>query len=402
MPQPLLISLSIVLASWLAGEFIFWILNRRVTEKLSFDVRIRSFVLLSKEEMLATARLAQFCLAWIGRGLIALIVLQILGLAHPDTEAVARAAQGWLTERAVATGRMIVAYLPNLFTIVATLWAARAFLALNRRFFGSIENGGLQLPGFDQRWAVPTRQIIAALTWITAASTVLPLLPGAASPVFRGASVLAGVLISLGSGPAMTNIVSGFLLTYSNAFHVGDVIEVQSYIGRVRERNLLITRLRTFKNQDITLPNSSVMSGNIVNYSNAAREGRLMATCVVTLGYEIDATVVEQILLEAARAGEGWSLSPTPFVLHHALEGSWVAYELNVYLSELDDWLVLQSALRKHVLKAFHLAGVELMTPTLHGLRDAQLPTIPADLCPRPLAATTFKVELKSTQTATA
>ncbi len=156
--------------------------------------------------MLATARLAQFFLAWIGRGLIALIVLQILGLAHPDTEAVARAAQGWLTERAVATGRMIVAYLPNLFTIVATLWAARAFLALNRRFFGSIENGGLQLPGFDQRWAVPTRQIIAALTWITAASTVLPLLPGAASPVFRGASVLAGVLISLGSGPAMTNI----------------------------------------------------------------------------------------------------------------------------------------------------------------------------------------------------
>lgn len=395
MTPKLLASLVMLVAGWITGEFLLWLLHRKVALRLRADLQLGSFTLISRAQMQSMVQILWSALLWPGRLLVGLLALQIFGLAHPDTSGWARLAEGWLAARAVQVGLAVWGYLPNLLTILVTLWLTRALLKLNRRLFQAVEASTLVLPGFDRRWAAPTRQILAALTLITAAATVLPLLPGAASPVFRGASVLVGILLSLGSGPAMTNLVSGFLLTYSNAFQVGDVVEVQSYLGRIRERNLLVTRLRTFKNQDVTLPNSSVMSSNITNLSNAAHEGRLIATTVVTLGYEVDASRVEEILLQAAQAGLGWSLTPEPFVLHHSLDGSWVAYELNVYLSELTDWLVLQSSLRKEVLRAFHLAGVELMTPSLLGVRDAQMPTIPPTLAPHPLLATTLKVEVK-------
>jgi small-conductance mechanosensitive channel len=394
MNTKLITSGSILAAGWIAAEVVIWFLYRKLSQRLNADIRLGSFTLVSRHQMLSSANIVRLCLVWLGRFVAVLLAVQILCLAYPQSEAWARIAQGWLAAKGIQVGLALLNYLPSLLTIIGAAWLSRAALNLNRRLFSAIDSGGLSLAGFDRRWAGPTRQLLGALILITAASTILPLLPGAASPVFRGASVLVGVLLSLGSGPAMTNIVSGFLLTYSNAFQVGDVVEVQSYLGKIKERNLLVTRLRTFKNQDVTLPNSSVMSSNIINFSNAAHEGSLIATSIVTLGYEVDPAKVEEILLQASQAAEGWTLSPAPFVLNHGLDGSWVGYELNVYLCEINDWLGLQSALRKHVLNAFHQAGVELMTPSLHGIRDAQLPTIPAGLSSHPLVSTSFKVDV--------
>jgi small-conductance mechanosensitive channel len=380
------------MASWLLAEVLLWVMSRRWLRNAAFDLQWRGFSLITRAQMQSTYQGCLGVLRWVLRSLAVVVALQILGLAHPDTEGLARDAFRWLGARSYQMGLAVVAYLPNLLTILTTLWAARAFLSLNRRLFLAVELDTLKLPGFDRRWALPTRQILTTLTLVTSAATILPLLPGAASPVFRGMSVLVGVLLSLGSGPAMTNIVSGFLLSYSNAFQVGDVIELQGQIGRVRERNLLVTRLRNFKNQDITLPNSSIIAHNITNFSNAAQEGRLILATVVTLGYEVEPKLVMEILLKSAQPASGWLLEPNPFVLHQALEGSWVAYELNVYVGQIEDWLLLQSNLRAQVLDGFHRAGVELMTPTLHGVRDANLASIPPGLAPEVCKPGHFRV----------
>ena len=393
MTSTLVAGLSFLLVCWLVAEGLFWWLRRYWLARLAFDWQWRSFTLLSGHQIKSTLSLGFQLFQWAIRLLVLILALQILGLAHPDTQTLARQAQMWLAERVYRLALSIWGYLPNLLTILFTFWAARAILALNRRLFQAVEAGTLHIPGFDRRWSTPTRQIVGTLTFIMAAATILPIVPGASSPVFRGASVLVGVLISLGSGPAMTNIVSGFLLSYSNAFQVGDVIEVRGQLGQVRERNLLVTRIRNFKNEEITLPNSSIIANKIINFSVAAQEGRLIVATVVTVGYEVDPSLVEATLLKAAQAQEGWILEPAPFVLYHALEGSWIAYELNVHVAKIEDWLSLQSNLRRQVVAQFHAAGIELMTPEIQGLRDANAPRIPPQVSPHPLVPGYFRIQ---------
>ncbi len=344
------------------------------------DLRFQKAVLLSASSIQYGLQWSFRLLRWALRLILLSVLLPIIGLHYPQTDGLARQVLAWLGERLWWVVVSCWNYLPNLLTILVTLALGRGALKLNSVFFGAAQRGEITLPGFDRRWAEPTRQIVFALTLLVVFSTVLPLLPGAASPVFRGASILVGVLLSLGSGPAVTNLVSGLSLTYSNAFQVGDVVLIGGYAGRVVERTLLITRLRTFKQEEVTIPNSTVMNGKIVNYSNTAREGRLLFYVGVTLGYDVSPEHVEKILLQAAAEPQGWCLQPAPFVLHTQLEGSWVGYELNVAVDRPENTLDIYSALRRRILESFHAAGIELMTPTIHALRDANFSTVPRDL----------------------
>lgn len=344
------------------------------------DVRFQKAVLLSAGSIQHGLQWSFRLLRWALRLILLSVLLPIIGLHYPQTDGLARQALTWLGERLWWVVVSCWNYLPNLLTILATLALGRGALKLNSVFFGAAQRGDITLPGFDRRWAEPTRQIVFALTLLVVFSTVLPLLPGAASPVFRGASILVGVLLSLGSGPAVTNLVSGLSLTYSNAFQVGDVVLIGGYAGTVVERTLLITRLRTFKQEEVTIPNSTVMNGKVVNYSTTAREGKLLFYVGVTLGYDVPPSQVHQVLLQAAAEPQGWCLQPAPFVLQTQLEGSWVGYELNVAIDHPENTLDIYSALRRRILESFHGAGIELMTPTIHALRDANPSTVPRDL----------------------
>jgi small-conductance mechanosensitive channel len=68
---------------------------------------------------------------------------------------------------------------------------------------------------------------------------VFPYLPGSDSPAFKGVSVFLGVLISLGSSSAISNIVAGVILTYTRPFKLGDRMQIGDTTGDVVENNLL-------------------------------------------------------------------------------------------------------------------------------------------------------------------
>lgn len=385
----------LVFVMLLVNELVFRLFAGRVSHWLDRNLRDlvwQNFHFLSATSVRGAVLSVFHLLRWLGRLLFLVLFVSLLGLHSSHTNELSMRALHWLAQRILNLGQALWAYMPNLLTIVFSLLFGRALLKVNSTLFAAVKRSEVSLPGFDRRWSDPTRQIIAALTILVTLATVLPLLPGAASPVFRGASVLVGVLLSLGSGAAMTNLVSGLSLTYSNAFQVEDVVKIGEFSGHVVERTLLVTRLRTFKNEEVTLPNSTVMNGNVVNYSNAARDGMLIFHTTVCLGYDVAPGKVAETLLKAAQRCDGWCASPPGFVLQSGLEGSWVSYELNVYVDKPENTLQIYSALRREILQEFNQAGIELMTPTMHALRDANASTVPCEFWPEGYEAPGFRL----------
>ena len=131
-------------------------------------------------------------------------------------------------------------------------------LKFTRLVFKGIEKERITVPGFYSEWAKPTFNLVRILIVAFALVVVFPYLPGSDSPAFQGVSIFFGVLLSLGSTGAVANMVAGIVLTYMRAFQIGNRVQIAGTLGDVVEKTLLVTRLRTAKNVDITIPNSLV------------------------------------------------------------------------------------------------------------------------------------------------
>jgi small-conductance mechanosensitive channel len=224
---------------------------------------------------------------------------------------------------------------------------------------------------------VPTAKLVRLLIIVLALIIAFPYLPGSHSPAFQGISLFVGVLFSLGSSSTISNVINGVILTYMRAFQVGDRVKIADTIGDVCEKNLLVTRVQTIRNEVVTIPNSQIMAAQILNYSVMAREKRLILFTTVTIGYESPWQEVHRLLLAAAGATEGVELDPPPFVWQRSLHDYNVAYELNVYTGDARRMFDVYSALHANIQNEFNRAGVEIMSPAYHAIRDGNTATIP-------------------------
>jgi len=162
---------------------------------------------------------------------------------------------------------------------------------------------------------------------------VFPYIPGSDSPAFQGLSIFFGVLFSLGSTSAISNIVAGVVITYMRPFKVGDRVEIGNTIGDITERSLLVTRLRTIKNLDVTIPNSSILGNHIINFTkNAAEDVGIILHTSVTIGYDVVSDDVIKALVKGAQKTELLEKEPVPFVLVKSLDDFYVNYEVNLFV----------------------------------------------------------------------
>jgi small-conductance mechanosensitive channel len=179
--------------------------------------------------------------------------------------------------------------------------------------------------------------------------------------------------------------MSGLALMYSRGYQVGDYLRVGDYEGTVQGLGMLMTRLRTVKDEYVNIPNSVVIGGSTVNYSAAGREGHtLWIYTSATIGYDVPRTEVECLMLEAARGSTAVVATPAPFVLMRALGDYSIEYQLNAAIdsSQARDLPQLYSALHCRVYDAFARAGVEILSPSYFALRDGNRATIPESLRP--------------------
>lgn len=287
-------------------------------------------------------------------------------------------------------------YIPNLFTILVIYFVMKYFIRFVKYIFSEIESEKLKISGFHIDWAQPTYSIVRFLLYAFMFILIFPYLPGSDSEIFRGVSVFLGILFSLGSSTAISNMIAGLVITYMRPFKIGDRIKIGDMTGDVMEKTLLVTRLRTVKNEEITIPNASVLSGNTVNYSVHAREEGLIIHTTVTIGYDVPWKLMHEALLESAARTTEVLKNPEPFVLQTALDDFYVSYQLNAFTHEALRQAFVYSDLHKHIQDVCNERGIEILSPHYRAQRDGNMTTIPANYLKTDYEAPSFRVENKS------
>lgn len=326
------------------------------------------------------------------------ITLPLLFSVFPWTRGIAETLIGWITTPLKRVFGGLVNYLPNLFTILV-IGAVTHYVVKFLKFIASeIENGVLSLPGFYPDWAKPTLNIVKFLLYAFSFIIIFPYLPGSDSPIFQGVSVFIGILFSLGSSSAISNAVAGLVITYMRPFKPGDRIKIGEITGDVIEKSLLVTRIRTIKNESITIPNATILAGHTINYTVSAKEHGLILHTSVTIGYDVPWKQVHALLINAALETDGVLKEEQrkPFVLQTSLDDFYVAYEINAYTVESHKIAAMYSDLHQHIQDKFNEAGVEIMSPHYRAARDGNMTTVPASYLPKDYNAPAFNISTQS------
>ncbi|MFZ5876574.1 MAG: mechanosensitive ion channel family protein [Nitrospirota bacterium] len=292
----------------------------------------------------------------------------------PWTRPVAAKLGTWVLDPIVTLGQGALSYVPNVVFLAILFVVFRYVLKVTRLFFNGLERGSVTISGFDAEWAQPTYRIVRLLMVVFAVVVAYPYIPGAESPAFKGLSIFLGLMVSLGSSSVIGNILAGYSLTYRRAFRVGDRVKIEDVVGDVEAIRLQVTHLRTVKNEEIIMPNSKILSTEIVNYSSLARTRGLILHTTVGIGYETPWRQVEEMLRIAAARTPGLLKDPAPFVLQKSLGDFAVVYELNAYCDNAQAGALLYSAMHRNILDVFNEYGVQIMTPAYEG--DPEKPKV--------------------------
>ena len=342
-------------------------------------VRFQSIEIFTKERLagilITVARLLRNILVLI---LLYVYISLVLGF-FSWTQGVSERLFGYIATPVIIIWQAVSSYLPNIFFVLVITICTYYLIKFTRFFFVEVERRNVTLRGFYPDWAMPTYKIIRFLIIAFAVVMVFPYLPGSDSPAFKGVSVFLGVLLSLGSTSAVANVVAGTIITYMRGFSVGDYIRIADTEGEVIEKNLLVTRVRTTKNVDITIPNSVVMASHITNYSSSHS---LILHTGISIGYNVPWQLVHELLLAAAGKTKGILSRPSPFVQQKALNDLAVAYEINAYIESPSGMGTIYSDLHTNIQDIFHRAGVEIMSPAVMALRDGSEAALPPDYPP--------------------
>ena len=298
------------------------------------------------------------------------ISIPLLFSIFPETETMTFTVLGYIWNPFKDILLAVINYIPKLCQIVVICLCFRYLLRLIRYFAGEIESGNLKISGFYPDWAKPSYYILRFLLYSLMIVMIWPLLPNSDSEVFQGVSVFIGIVISLGSTSIVGNLVAGLVMTYMRPFRIGDYIKVGDTVGEVIEKTVLVTRIRTRKNEVVTIQNSSLMGSQTSNFTMAARNFGIIVHTKVTIGYDVPWQKIKEIMESAALATPGIKHKPHPFMMITALDDFYVEYEINAYTDDAVRLTAIYSALHANLLNRFFEEGVEIMSPHIYARRD--------------------------------
>lgn len=354
--------------------------------------RIQRLELLSAGQTQAAIMKALWTLrafAYLGFGYV---YLSILFSLFPATRGLAAKLLDLALTPVASFGKALIAFIPNLFFLALIALVTHLTLKFLRLVFGGIQSGKLVFGAFHSEWADPTQKLVRILILAFALVLAFPYLPGSGSEAFKGVSLFLGVLFSLGSSGAVTNLVAGVLLTYMRPFKVGDRVQIGDTVGDVLERTALVTRILTIKNVEVSIPNSAVLAGQVLNFSARAEGQGLILHTTVTIGYDAPWRTVHGLLIDAAMATEGIRKDPAPFVLQTSLDDFYVSYQINAYTDQPNRMAELYAQLHANIQDRFNEGGVEIMSPHYGALRDGNATTLPDPHKPSGYVAPGFRI----------
>lgn len=397
-PQAELIADVILVLFLIAAFWLFYVVVLRVFRRLSQKVlgedshvqplRIQKQEILSAAEVAAILHRTFQTISWLFRIYILLTFLNTVLRLFDWSRELSHALATRFFSVVGSIIKSFVDYIPDLITALVIITVSYGLIKLFKLVFDGMARQRIKVPGFYPEWSKTSysllRLMIIALTLVV----VFPYLPGSDSPAFQGVSIFFGVLLSLGSTTAVANVVAGIVITYTRAFRSGDWVSVAGAEGKIVERTAFVTRIRTSKNVEISIPNAAIMSDKVINFSTQTRGTGIALHTGVTIGYDVPWPKVQELLLSAAQKTEHIEPEPPPFVLQTALDDNYVAYELNAFTKNAGLRPKIFSELHANILDAFHAAGVEITSPHYRAIRDGNTPAIAEVIVPEPGAET--------------
>ena len=299
-----------------------------------------------------------------------LVSVPLLFSVFPETKTLTYTILGYIWNPFVDIVMSIIGYLPNLFKIIVIIFCFRYIVKALHYLSDEVASGKLKINGFYADWAQPTYFILRFLLYSFMFVIIWPLLPSSNSEIFQGVSVFIGVLVSLGSSSIVGNVMAGLVMTYMRPFRIGDFIRFGDVEGFVIEKTALVTRIKTLKNEVITIPNSNLMSSQTSNFTFAAENYGVIVHTKVTIGYDMKHELIEGLLLAAAKSTRNLLQKPLPFVRVTSLDDFYVEYEINAYTHHTNHLSEIYSELHQQILDHFHGAGVEIMSPHIFAHRN--------------------------------
>jgi small-conductance mechanosensitive channel len=363
---------TLLLAAAIGAVVWFWrrldaLLTRRLQARIH-TVGIQSFEVMRADRIWSALRGALRGLRTVVFLASGLVYVGYVLAQWPWTRGLSRDIVGFALAPVEVLGRGFVSNIPRLIFLAVLFLLVRVLLRLARLFFEAVERGTVTLKNFDADWAPPTYKIVRIAIIAFGLVVAYPYIPGSGSEAFKGVSLFVGIVFSLGSSTAIANIIAGYMMTYRRAFKVGDRVKIGEAIGDVIATRLQVTHLKSFKNEEIVIPNSQILAGDVVNYSSLAKAQGLILHTEVRIGYETPWRQVEAMLLTAAaRCAPLTGDPPRAFVLLKKLGDFAVTYELNVYCTDITVMLPLYTEMHRHILDVFNEYGVQIMTPAYEG-----------------------------------
>ena len=349
----------------------------RLKETTLKPISIQSYEILNTEKqvklLLVASRLVKFMVVI----LQLLISLPIIFGIFPSTKGLALQLLDYFLIPIKKIFFGVIGYIPNLISIFVIWFAIKWLVRLTHYVAQEIEKGNLKFNNFYPEWAMPTFNIVRILLYTFMIAMIYNYLPGSDSGVFQGISVFVGIIISLGSSTLIANLMAGLVITFMRPFRIGDRIKLNDTVGDIIEKTPLVTRVKTPKNEIVTVPNSFVMSSLTTNYSSSAQEYGLIIHTDVTFGYEVPWQQVHQLMIQSALATPHIEAEPRPFVLQTKLDDWYVVYQINAYTRHPEKMSAIYSDLHQNILDIFHEAGIEVMSPHFMGVRQSEQPFIP-------------------------
>ena len=370
--KSVLIRLAELLLVFFITFILVWAINRlfdflkKITlnseHRFLTSIRIRNYDFIKKPGIVKALVKILAILRIVFLLFLLITIIPLIFDIFPSTQYLSKIIVQWISEPIKNVGIAIIGYFPHLFYIVIIAVITRYVLKILRFFALEIERGILKIKGFHPEWAHTTYVLARMMLWVLALVIMFPHLPGSDSDAFKGISIFLGVLISLGSSSAISNAIAGIVISYMRPFQVGDWIKSGEIIGAVIEKNALVTRLKTINNEDITIPNSAILSGATMNFTSIGKEIGLALNVQVKVRYDYSDNLVEELLIEAALKTNGISPKPHPYIFQISLSELNAVYELNAYTFHPENMYFIKSDLTKNIQSTFRQANIEIFS----------------------------------------
>jgi len=162
--------------------------------------------------------------------------------------------------------------------------------------------------------------------------------------------------IGLALKDSLANIANGILIVVNKPFKKGDYVSFGSTEGTVKKITILTTELSTGDNKRIIVPNSTVSTSTVINYSSNPTRRLEM---VYSVSYESDMKKVKEVLYDVISNYEYTLKTPAPFIFMAAHSASSVDFKVRIWVDNIDYWNAY-FGLNEKVFEAFKESGIEI------------------------------------------